>query len=253
MDQQRKTLPLKIIFGIVAMFIVFAFSLAITGTTSAQQAATETPTATPTETLMPGATESPAATSTPEAGATQAPATGATSTPGTTGSTGNIPVTGANQASSNARALAFSRAANRLSNVSDTNLENLYGELLARLHKEERMLNSATNKFNQFNRQLGPNAFNFNNSAQNGLTASERRNRRIQAVQKDFLAFSRNIAVARQQIFLAQSALSSRASFTSEGSLASRQAAINALALAQVSLDRGMAALRQITDIAEAR
>lgn len=250
MTTKRNKLPLKLIFGAVAMFIVFAFSMALTTTTSAQQAATVTPTA----------TESPAATTTPVTAPTQAPSTGATSTPGATGSTG-IPVTGSNQAPNAARALAFSKAVTRLSNVSDVNLQDMYSELLARLHNEERMLNSANNKFNQFSRQLGKNAFlnnNVNNNAnssedQNGLTTSEKRNRHIQAIQRDFLDFARNLAVARQQVLLAQIALNSSVSFNAEGNIADRQAAINALAVAQVSLDRGMAALRQVTDIAEAR
>jgi hypothetical protein len=246
MDQKRNKLPLKLMLGIVAMFIVFAFSMTLTSKTSAQQAATDTPTATPTMMLTPGATSTPEAaspTSTPDTGATQAPSTG---------STGSIPVTGSNQASSFARALAFSKAATRLSNVSDNNLEDTYSELLSRLQKEQRMINSANNKLNQFTRQLGKNAFNNNNAQnQNGLSVSEMRSKRVQAIQKDFLTFSRNLAVARQQVLLAQIALNSSAGFNTEGSLANRQAAINALALAQISLDRGMAALKQIENVGE--
>jgi len=249
MTTKRNKLPLKLIFGALAMFIVFAFSMALTTTSSAQQAAT------------PTATESPAATSTPAVGTTPSPSTGATSTPATSGSTGSIPVTGSNQAPNAARALAFSKAVTRLSNVSDNNLQDMYNELLARLHNEERMLNSANNKFNQIDRQLGKNAFTFSNNAnntnnaqdQNGLTTSERRNKHIQAIQQDFLAFAKNLAIARQQVLIAQIALNSSVSLNTDGNLANRQAAINALALAQISLDRGMAALRQVTDIAEAR
>jgi hypothetical protein len=234
-NNKRNKSPLKLIFGIVGVLIVLAFSMALTTTTTfAQQAATATPTATVEPTQAPASTPAP--------GATQAP-----------GTTGVIPVTGANQALNNARALAFSKAVTRFSNVTNNNLEDSYSELLARLQKEERMLNSATNKLNHFTDQLGKNAFNNNAQNQNGLNASDTRNRHLQAIQRDFLTLTRNVTVARQQVLLAQIALNSSAGFDADGNLTNRQAAINALALAQISLDRGMAALRQVTDIAEAR
>lgn len=258
MDRKKNKLPIKLIIGIVGMFFVFAFSMAMTTTTLAQQAATDTPTATETFTPTPTMTESPAVTSTPAAGqtqtsptatpaagATQAPSTGATSTPGTTGSTGSIPVTGGNAAPN----AVFTRAITRLSNASDKSLENNYNDLLARLHKQQRLLNNAANKLNQFTNRFGSTMAANNNNNQNGLNTSQQRNKHMEEVQDDFAFFMRSYAIAQQQVAFAQNALNERGAFDKDGNLINRQVAINALALAESNLVKGGFSLRQIGSV----
>jgi hypothetical protein len=225
-NNKRNKSPLKLIFGIVGVLIVLAFSMALTTTTTfAQQATTATPTATAEQTQAPA--------STPEAVATQTP-----------GATGVIPVTGQNQAPN----AVLLRAQAQMSNLSNANLEDKYNEALAKLHKQQRLLNNATNKLNQFTKQFGDAAFNSNNN-QNQNNTSQRRNRRMQLISDEFATLVRNIALAQRQVLIAESALNGHVGFDVNGNLVNRQAAINTMALVETSLTRSGFSVKQIRDI----